>query len=502
VNIANADDVGSIIARAREAQKGWGALPYRKRAVCLKKAARYLGDHVDEIVETIHRENGKLRIDALAAEILPALMAIGYYLKEGKKFCAPGKIHGGNILMFNKRSRMVHEAWGVVGIISPWNYPFAIPFSEVVMALLAGNAVLLKTASVTQGVGRCLAEVFEAAGLPPSVFNYLELKGSEAGKAFIGSPESPGVDKLFFTGSTATGRELMALSSRRLLPLVLELGGADAAIIRADADLDRAAGGILWAGFSNAGQSCGGAQRILVHCAVYDAFLRKICALVESLRPGETEDSDLGPMATVKQKETAEKQIAACVAMGARIAARSPVPADAEKYSPAVILSEVTADMPVMNEEIFGPVIAVMPVEDDEEALRIANSSAYGLSASVWSRNRREGRRIAERINAGAVMVNDHLMSHGLAETPWGGFGYSGLGRTHGAPGFAEMLKAKVIIDDCLPGVKKDIFWHPYSASVYRGFRSLTAFVAGPGLGIRLKNLPPLLKVFFRYWEK
>lgn len=491
-------DIGKKIQAARKAQILWGGLSYGERAGHLKKAAVYLGDHIDELTELIHRENGKVKIDALAAEVLPAVMALGYYIKRGRRFLASRPLRGGNLLMFNKKSRMIYKPYGVVGIISPWNYPFAIPFSEVVMALLAGNAVILKVASDTPGVGRALEAVFTAAALPEDLFSYVEMPGKEAGPAFIAG----GVDKLFFTGSTAVGRELMALAAPRLLPLVLELGGADAAIIRADADLDRAAAGILWAGFSNAGQSCGGAQRILVHRGIYEPFLEKLCGLVQNLRVGA--DGDMGPMTTLRQKRAVQKQVEACLSGGARIAAQSPGGSlqDDGLFVPALVLTGVTETMPVMAEEIFGPVVAVVPVADDEEALRIANGSSYGLTGSVWSRDHRRAKEIAARINAGAVTVNDHLMSHGLAETPWGGFGDSGLGRTHGEAGFREMLKAQAVVDDILPGARRNLWWQPYSERTYRGIRAITELLAGTTLGRRIKALPQVMKIVFRYWEK
>ncbi|MDR2028780.1 MAG: aldehyde dehydrogenase family protein [Treponema sp.] len=504
----SAEEFAAKMAAAREAQGRWAALSYRERSRRLKKAGQYLACHTNELIEVIHRDNGKLKLDALATEILPAVMALGYYIKQGKRILAPRKIRGGNILMFNKKSRIVYKPYGVVGIISPWNYPFAIPFSEVVMALLAGNAVFLKVASITPEVGRALAAVFSAADLPEGLFSYLEIPGKEAGPAFI----SGGVDKLFFTGSTAVGRELMALAAPRLLPLVLELGGADAAIVCSDADLDRAAAGLLWAGFSNAGQSCGGVQRILVHKDVYDAFLKKFCALVERLRVGDGPDADMGPLVSLRQKRAVQEQVEACIAAGAVVAAKSPAPqgeaapgasaAEDSLFAPALVLTHVTEDMPVMAGEIFGPVVALVPVADDEEALRRANRSSYGLTGSVWSRNPRRARMIARKIHAGAVMINDHLMSHGLAETPWGGFGDSGIGRTHGEQGFREMCKTQVIVDDILPGVKRNLWWQPYSEGVFRGMEAILAFLAGPSLSRRLGAIPRVLKIFFRYWQK
>ncbi|MDR0643525.1 MAG: aldehyde dehydrogenase family protein [Treponema sp.] len=485
--------VSEIIVKARAAQKLWENLPYSEKAKRLKEAARSLGQSVDEIARVIHEDNGKLTIDALATEVLPAILAMNFYIKNGRKFVRSRTIGGRSLLMFNKTSRMTFKPYGVVGIISPWNYPFAIPFSEVVMALLAGNAVILKTASVTPHVGRAIARIFEEAGLPDGLFAYVEMPGKDAGPAFIAG----GIDKLFFTGSTATGRELMALAAPRLLPLVLELGGADAAIVRADADLDRAAAGVIWAGFSNAGQSCGGIQRVLVHRAVFAPFLEKLSRLTENLREGV----DMGPMATLKQKQSVQRQIDACLAKGAKIAVKSQS-SESGNFLSAIILTDVTDDMPVMREEIFGPVIAVMPVNDDEEALRIANSSAYGLTGSVWSRNRRAACALAARVNAGAMMVNDHLMSHGLAETPWGGFGDSGIGRTHGEAGFREMLKAQVVVDDFLPAVKRNLWWQPYSEKVYAGIHSIVELLAGRSFLSKMKALPGVLRIFFRYWEK
>jgi succinate-semialdehyde dehydrogenase/glutarate-semialdehyde dehydrogenase len=511
-----AAEIAAKIAAAREVQSRWAALSYRERSGRLKKAGQYLARHAGELTEVIHRDNGKLKLDALATEILPAVMALGYYIKQGKRILAPRKIRGGNILMFNKKSRLVYKPYGVVGIISPWNYPFAIPFSEVVMALLAGNAVFLKVASDTPEVGRALAGIFSAADLPEGLFSYVEMPGREAGPAFI----SGGVDKLFFTGSSAVGRELMALAAPRLLPLVLELGGADAAIVCGDADPDRAAAGLLWSGFSNAGQSCGGVQRILVHKDLYDVFLKKFCALVERLRPGDGPDADMGPMISLRQKRAVQKQVEACIAAGAVAAAKSPAPpeeaapgdplraapaglyAGDSLFAPALVLTHVTENMPVMTEEIFGPVVAVIPVADDQEALRLANRSPYGLTGSVWSRNSRRAKMIAREIHAGAVMINDHLMSHGLAETPWGGFGDSGIGKTHGEPGLREMCKTQVIVDDILPGVKRNLWWQPYSERVFRGIEAILDLLAGPSLFRRIGAIPGVLKIFFRYWEK
>lgn len=501
------DIVQKKILAARSAQSLWSRLEWGKRVRIVNALVPYLAEHGEEIAAVISRENGKTMVDALATEVIPAALAVRYYCRMGKKFMRPQALHGGSLLLANKRSALVYQPYGVVGIISPWNYPFAIPFSEVVMALLAGNAVILKVASNTLQTGRALASAFESLPLPQGLFHYIEVPGKEAGPAMI----SGGVDKLFFTGSTAVGRELMALAAPRLLPLVLELGGADAAIIRADADLERAAAGLVWAGLSNAGQSCGGAQRLFVHQSVYDEFLAMLSRRVQALTVGASFigdepqwDCDMGCMTSRQQKEEVRRQVQACLDAGARIAARSPS-GDMDGPGldfPALILTEVKPNMPIMKEEVFGPVMAVISVASDDEALAMANDSVYGLTGSVWTRDAKKGFEIARQLRAGAVMINDHLMSHGLAETPWGGFGASGLGRTHGEAGFREMLQSQVIIKDILPGAKKNLWWHPYSRQVFEGLLAILHVVGIRGMVKKMKALMGLTGFFFRYWDR
>ena len=491
--------VSQAVLAARSVQPAWAATPYTVRAQALRRVRRLLLERADGLASIISRDNGKVLVDALAAEVLPAAMAVGYYVKAARKVLRPSRARGGNILLFNKRNQLQALPYGVVGVISPWNYPFSIPFSEVVMALLTGNGVVLKVASDTLQVGQALADLFQQAGLPEGLFGYVVLPGSQAGPAFLEAR----VDKLFFTGSTEVGRTLLALSAPTLTPLVLELGGNDAAYVRADADVERAANGILWSGFSNAGQSCGGAQRILVHEAVYDAFVAALSRRISALRvgPGNDWSADMGAMTSAKQKKSVQDQVDACVAAGATIAAQSPAPAGGN-FLPAVVLTGVTPSMPIMREEVFGPVVGVVKVKDDDEAIGLANASPLGLTSSVWSRDHRRARQLARRIHAGAVLINDHLMSHGLAQTPWGGFGDSGVGRTHGEAGLTEMVRLQVVVDDVLPFASKNIWWHPYSEQVYQGLKALLHLLYGPGLGKRLGAIPRVLAIFFRYWER
>ena len=274
------EQLEEIISRAKIAQRSWSKLEVRDRLRYMLRIRDYLAQHAERISEVISKDNGKTRVDALTTEVLPAAMAVNYYTKHAKKFLKTRYICPGNILLLNKLSKVVRMPFGVVGVISPWNYPFSIPFSEVVMAILAGNAVVVKTASATQWVGRILEECFLAAEFPQGLFNYVNIPGRLAGSALLQN----GIDKLFFTGSVSVGKQLMAEAGESLTPLVLELGGNDAMLVCEDADLFRAASGAVWAGFQNSGQSCGGVERIYVHERVYHPFLQVLKKKVEALR--------------------------------------------------------------------------------------------------------------------------------------------------------------------------------------------------------------------------
>lgn len=500
--VSTMEELKEIMTKARAAQARWEEVPVRERARLIKNIGTLILKKCDELTLTISRDNGKTRVDAIVAEVFPAAMAARYYAGNAKRFLKDRLLMPGTIFTANKVSRMVRVPFGVVGIISPWNYPFAIPFSEVVMALLAGNAVILKTASETQMVGLLLKEIMDKAGFPENVFNYVNMKGRVAGDAFLAS----GVDKLFFTGSVPVGKYLMEKAAKTLTPVSLELGGNDAMIVCADADLDRAAAGAVWAGFQNAGQSCGGVERIYVHKDAYDEFLAKLKDRTEALRVGYGDDfeTDIGVMTTERQVETVKAHINEALEKGAVIYAQAKHLKNQNlKNSMApVVLTQVTHEMRVMKEETFGPVVGVMKVDTMEEAIALANDSDLGLTGSVWSKNLKGAATIARKVRAGAVTINDHLMSHGLAETPWGGFKASGIGRTHGEIGFQEMTEPQVIVTDILPFVKKNLWWHPHGASVYDGMQGLLESVFAEKLSLRAMGLLKLLRIVPRMFMR
>jgi len=499
-SLTSLDTFRQILKNAQKAQASWSKLSTETRSDYMIRVRDYMVRHSDELADIIAKDNGKTHIDALSAEVMPAIMGIQYYAKRAKKFLKDRRITPGNILLANKTSKIIRVPYGVIGIISPWNYPFSIPFSEVVMGLLAGNAVVLKTATQTQMVGRKLEDCFRAAELPEGVFNFVNLPGNVAGSAFLQN----GVNKLFFTGSVAVGKELMKEASKTLTPLVLELGGNDAMLVCEDADVHRSATGAVWAGLTNCGQSCGGVERIYVHEKIYAPFLSALKAKVESLRtdPSNHFHIDLGVMTTQKQVQIVQGHIQDALSKGAKIFARSPksVGVDARHRLSACVLVNVTHDMLVMKEETFGPVLAVMKVSDMDEALSLANDSKLGLTGSVWSKDRKKAEKLGRQIQAGVITINDHLMSHGLAETPWGGFKSSGIGRTHGAIGFDEMTQAQVIVHDMLPFARQNIWWYPHSRKVYQGISGCIQFLYAKSPVQRFKGLWHLLKIVPRYF--
>lgn len=488
-------DLRRMLSRARETQPAWAALPVRERCAAIRRVRDLLVERVDVLCGIISDSTGKTRIDALSGEVSPATLAADYYARMAPRWLADRALKPASFLLGNKRARVCRTPYGVVGIISPWNYPFSLPFSEVVTALLAGNAVVLKVATQTQLVGVEMERLFLDAKLPDGVFSLINLPGRIVGDAFLES----GVDRLIFTGSVAVGKQLMAKAAETLTPLVLELGGNDPMLVCPAADLERAANGALWAGMANAGQSCAGVERIYVHESVHDAFVERLSEKVRALRVGPDDGAhgiDMGAITTADQLQTIRAHVDEAVAQGAAIAAQSGCPRDGSgTFYPATLLTNVNHAMRVMREETFGPVIAVMKVRDMEEAVRLANDSELGLTASVWSKSAREAEQLARRIEAGVVMANDHLMSHGLPETPWGGCKQSGIGRTHGQLGFDEMTQPQCIIHDRASFLKKAFWWHPYGPEIYDGLKGMLELLYAKPLGSRIKGLRKMLRM-------
>lgn len=485
------EEAREALQRARAAQPAWAALPLAERVRYMLRLRDDLIDHADEVSAIVAKDVGKTRIDALATEVLPSALATDYYAKNARRFLNPRQLSAGSLLFLNKRSRIYRVPFGVVGIIAPWNYPLGIPMHEIVPALLAGNTVIFKTAPETQMVGRHIEAMIQAAGLPNDVFIHLNLPGPVAGQIMLESEHH--VDKLFFTGSVAVGKILMAQAAETLTPVSLELGGNDAMLICPDAHLERAVNGAIWAGLQNSGQSCGGVERIYVHQDVYGPFIHRLKQRAETLRQGpDTQHNvDIGAMCTERQIKTIQRQIDDALDKGATVLAQVEIdPAHAHaNFYPVTVLVNVDHTMELMREETFGPVLAVMKVRDMEQAIELANDSSLGLTGSVWSSNTPAAVALGRRIQAGVITINDHLLTHGMAETPWGGFKESGIGRSHGELGFDEMTQPQVVTTEWLHFAPRNLFWHPYDEKLYEGLKGALSLLHGRGFGQRWRGL-------------
>src|SRR5882762_7146214 len=478
-------DVGEAVARARLAQPGWAALGVRKRVAILREFQRLLHEKKSEVARLITREAGKPYVEALLTEVLVVLDATRFLIENAQSFLRDEPVPHGSLAMKTKTGRILREPHGVIGIVSPWNYPFSIPAVEALAALVTGNAVVLKPSEFTSLVARGLESFLRTAGVPQAVFQAV-VGDAATGAALVNS----GIDKLVFTGSEATGKRIAQAAAARLLPVVLELGGKDPMVVLDDADLEVASSAAVWGAFVNAGQTCLSVERGYVNNTLYEAFLEASVEKTRKLRVGNGLDAqtDMGPMIHERQLRRVEAQVEEARIHGARVLTGGMrLPELGRNFYAPTILADATHEMRIMREETFGPVLSVAPFDDDEQAIRLANDSAFGLAASVWTRNTERGEAIARRILAGTVMVNDTISCFGISEAPHGGVKASGMGRAHGRLGLEEMVRVKYLDTDHLPGMKK-VWWYRYGEPFVRQMEGFVDLEFGPRLGARLRG--------------
>lgn len=459
--IADEAAVKAAVAAARATQPAWEALSFKQRGDYLLRFRDVMISRSDTIARLISQEVGKPQVEAALTEIPAAIDFINYYVKNAEKLLADESVplH----LLKHRRSYLHYVPLGVVGIISPWNFPFVISVSEVITALIAGNSVILKPSELTPYCGQIIADTFESVGLPQHVFQVLHGDG-RTGAALVKS----GVDKICFTGGGIVARRILSAAAENLTPVVLELGGKDPMIVCADADIERAAQAAVWGAFANCGQICCSVERVYVHKSIADVFIARTVELTKKLRLGyasEGADVDIGSMVQERQVQIVERHVKEAEAKGAKILTGGDRPANLTGpfYEPTV-LTDVNSTMDIMREETFGPILPITVVEDDEEAIRLANDSIYGLDAYVFSKDSKHADSIARRLEAGSVMINDVLTAYLAPETPWGGVKQSGIGRVHGgAVGLKEFCQVRHIMGERirLP-MKRELWWFPY----------------------------------------
>ncbi len=471
------ESVPQSMARARAAQKSWAAKSVRQRCTYLRKIRDAIYEHREEVTAAISLETGKPHVEAVFAELLLALDSADFLVRQAPEWLRPEAVPHHNIGVKAKSGSLYFQPFGVLTIISPWNYPFSIPMAQILPALVAGNAILLKPSELTPRVGEVIAKIIAAAGTPTGLVQVLQGGGALGAAIIEANP-----DKVFFTGSVATGKRIAEACARRLIPTSLELGGKDAMLVLADADLEIASSAAIWGGFMNCGQSCISVERIYVEESIAQPFIERCVEKSRKLRlgPPSDRDAEIGPMIRATQLEKVEEQLRDAVAHGAQIAVGGNRRTElGPTFFEPTVVTKVDQAMQLMREETFGPVIAIRPVKSADEAVALTNDSEFALSASIWTSDAAKGRAVAQQIRAGSVMINDVASYYGITEAPHGGSRSSGWGRSHSRFGLLEMVQVKYVDVDLLPRTPKS-WWFGYNDNVATAADRFVDFLFAP----------------------
>jgi acyl-CoA reductase-like NAD-dependent aldehyde dehydrogenase len=461
VPVVSPEGLAKMAADARAAQPAWEALGYEGRAKVLRRAQKWVVDNSDRITKTIISETGKAWEDAQVAEVTYAAMAFGFWAKHAPEYLADEKVRATTPFVLGRKLVVRYRPIGLIGIIGPWNYPLTNSFGDAIPALAAGNAVILKPSEITPLTSLLMQECMRECGLPEFIYQVAPGYG-ETGAALIDE-----ADMIMFTGSTATGKKVMAKAAETLTPVSLELGGKDPMIVLADADVERAANAAVHYSMQNGGQTCISVERVYVEDPIYDDFVARVTEKARALRQGVPEGPgsvDVGAVTFPKQLDIVRAHVDAARDAGATIVTGGHGRSENGQYFEPTVITGVDHSMACMTEETFGPTLPIMKVSNAEEAIRLANDSQYGLAASVWTRDVTKGEAIARRIEAGAVCVNDAQLNYLALEMPMGGWKTSGLGSRHGAGGIRKYARAQALLITRFAPMKKDIHMLPYSA--------------------------------------
>jgi acyl-CoA reductase-like NAD-dependent aldehyde dehydrogenase len=452
-------EVKHMVDIARAAQPAWAEMGFEARAKIFYRARKWLVDNRERVARTIVEETGKTYEDALLAEVLFIADSLGYWAKSAPKHLKDEKVRSHSPFMLGRKLLVRYQPRGVIGVIGPWNYPLTNCFGDGLPALAAGNAVIFKPSEVTPFSTMLMQECMREAGLPDGLMQVATGRGG-TGAALIEH-----VDYVMFTGSVSTGRKVAVEAGKALTPHSLELGGKDPMIVLRDADLERAANGAVYWGMANGGQICQAVERVYVEEPVYDEFVNKVVEKTRVLRqgvPGTPGEVEIGAVTFEPQIELIEDHVQDAVEKGAKVLVggkRGPGPG--RFWEPTVVV-DVNHDMKLMQDETFGPILPVMKVHDETEALRLANDSRYGLNSSVWTKDLAKGERLASQLQAGSTCVNDAVTNYGAQELPFGGVKESGIGVRHSSAGIRKYCNAHAILVTRF-AMKRELYWFPFS---------------------------------------
>ncbi|HEV1993405.1 MAG TPA: aldehyde dehydrogenase family protein [Candidatus Acidoferrum sp.] len=484
-----------IVSRARVAQGVWAKLPIRDRCAKVRGLRERMMASRNELADAVVRESGKPRVEALFADIFVALDSSEYWSRNAASALRMRQVPHHSTAAKAKRGYLIYDPLGVIAIISSWNYPLAIPLSQIIPAVAAGNAVVCKTSDFTPQCGALIEKLFIDAGFPGNLVTIVQGSG-EVGQALIDA--SP--DKVMFTGSVATGRRVAEACAKKLIPSVLELGGKDAMIVLADADLEVASSAAVWGSYTNCGQVCLSVERLFVEQDAAEKFMALCVEKTRKLRigPGSEPSTDVGPLIRPQHVQRMSDLVRDAASRGAKVLCGGNArPELGPNFFEPTVIAGVDSSMRLFQEETFGPILAIQVVRDAKEAITQANDSPFALAASIWTKNKTRGISLAAELRAGAVMVNDAISYFGIAEAPHGGCGASGWGRTHGQAGLLEMVQTKYIDVDRLPRREKP-WWYRYGSELERAADAFLQFEFSGGIGAKLRNARSAMKTFFR----
>jgi len=490
-----ASSLPEIVSRVRLVQRDWAKLPIRDRCLKLHGLRDRIMASRNELSDAVVRESGKPRAEALFADIFVALDSAEYWSKNAASALRTRRVPHHSTAAKAKRGYLAYEPLGVIAIISSWNYPLAIPFSQIIPAVAAGNAVVCKTSDFTPQCGTLIEKLFVDAGFPKDLVKIVQ-GGGEVGQALIDA--SP--DKVMFTGSVATGRRVAEACAKRLIPSVLELGGKDAMIVLADADLEVVSSAAVWGSYTNCGQVCLSVERLFVEQPAAERFITLCVEKTKKLRLGSGSDptTDVGPLIRPEHVRRMIDLLDDAVSRGANVpCGGSARPELGPNFFEPTVIVGVDSSMRLFQEETFGPILAIQVVRDAKQAITQANDSPFALAASIWTKNKARGMALATELRAGAVMVNDAISYFGIAEAPHGGCGASGWGRTHGKAGLLEMVQMKYIDVDGLPRSEKP-WWYRYGPDLERAADAFLQFEFSGGIAAKLRSARSAMKAFFR----